>query len=590
VGGAQKGDCFVNIGRRVCYGFNYPKHRREGATYKADCVNYCVTSMTSNVIGGIQSMDGTSAKKAFIKAVVRPWKKLPFFFSPQYAGNTDPKTKLEFDIYGEKITAKKGSIVNIDTGLESEINWADSANRNWYDGDKLHFLHNDEVGKTTLEDVSARHDVQKKCLAQGNGVYIHGLEINTSTVGEMTEKGGANFFRLCSNSHFEKRNKIGQTQSGLFNMFIPAYDGLEGFIDKYGNSIVDDPDEEDIARWPNPIRDSNGVLIGAKRYLDETLEEILLREDEKSIQEYEEEVRLHPRSFKECFITAGSGSGLNMKKIIRRYRELKFDKSLTKRGNFVWRNGERDTQVIWIDDSIDGRWIISLELSETEANQKLRIKIDDNGKVKRVWRPLKPWKFTAGADPYKFRKTEGRRVSSGAGSVFFERDKTIDPDDKPVERWQTYRNVCTYKNRPFDPDSYGEDMLMMCVYYGAMMFTEVNVPLIWDYFVRRGYDGYLKYGKDPNGKMRKTPGFTMRGAYPQKVMQLHQNYIENFIELERHIEILEEARRVKGVEDLTNRDLFVAVGASYLGSESDYRDYFNPDGKEDKGFDISGYF
>jgi hypothetical protein len=586
---AQKGDFYLDLKRRICYGINYPKHRREGATYRADEILLAVLSLLENSHGGIQSMDGDSAGKAFSKAVVKPWRKLPFFFSPSYAGSTDPKTKLEFDMPSKKIGGK-GSIVNIATGLESEITWANSANRSWYDGDKLKVLHNDEVGKTLLEDVNARWDVQKKCLAQGNGVFIHGLAINTSTVGEMSEAGGKAFYRLCSHSHYEKRNKIGQTQSGLFNMFIPAHDGLEGFIDMFGESIIEDPNENEKHNWALPIRDSNSKLIGAKRYLNEVIEEILLREDEESIKEYEEEVRLHPTSFSQCFITAGSGSGLNMKKIVKRMKELMFDKTITKRGNFQWENGEPDTRVIWHDDPVNGRWIISMQLSDNESNQRISEIIQDvDGKDKKVFRPLKPYIFTAGADPFLFRKTEGKRLSNGGGSVFMERDETVDPPGKPIHEWKTYRTVCTYSNRPFDPDSYAEDMLMMCVYYGAMMFPEINIPLVWNYFVRRDYDGYLKYSRDLSGVWKKTPGFYNKGAFPQKIMQLHQDYIENFVDLERHIEVLEQAKSIKGVEALTDYDLFVAVGASYIGAETSYASLFEGILQDDTS-DISDFF
>jgi len=30
----------IDYGRRTCLGFNYPKHRREGATYKGSLINY----------------------------------------------------------------------------------------------------------------------------------------------------------------------------------------------------------------------------------------------------------------------------------------------------------------------------------------------------------------------------------------------------------------------------------------------------------------------------------------------------------------------------------------------------------------------
>lgn len=589
---AQKGDFFVDLGRRVCYGFNYPKHRREGATYKADHILFAIVSSQYKAHGGIQSMDKESAKKAFTKAVVKPWKKLPFFFSPEFAGSTDPKSVLELDMPATR--SSSGSNVNIDTGLESMIDFATTVSRQFYDGDKLKGLHNDECGKTKLENVNERWAVQKKCLAQGNGISIHGLAMNTSTVGEMSEQGGDAYFRLCENSHYDKRNITGQTQSGLFNLFIPAYDGLENFIDIFGESIIEDPTEKDIWRWENPVRDTDGNLIGAKRYLNDQLISILLRKDEDSIKEYEEEIRLHPTSYSQCFQTAGSGSGLNIKKLAQREQTLKFDRTMTKRGNFMWANNEKDTRVIWVDDPIDGRWNISLELPDNQSNIRVFETVSDPqkpGEFKDVWRPGIPWKFTAGADPFKFNKTEGKRISNGGGNVFFERDRSIDPDGKPISEWQTYRNVCTYSFRPSHKDLYSEDMLMMCIYYGAMMYPEINIPTVWDYFELRGYGGYLKYARTPDGKFRNTPGFNAKGAMQNKIMQLHQDYIENYLILERHIEIVREQMKIKGIEDITNYDLFTAVGASFLGSEIDYRNIYGDDmGDENKGPDISDFF
>ena len=583
----EKGHFIVNIGRRTCYGVNYFKHRRGGGTYTAGVINYCIISILENAKGGIQSMDGDTAKIAFDKAIVKPWRKVPFFFKPRYSGSTKALKKLEFDIPSTRIGGK-GSIVNIETGLESQINYAESAGRGAYNGWKLYFLNNDEFGQTKLEDVEARHRVQKKCLATGNGANIFGLEFNTSTIGEMSKEGGQTAYKLAKFSMWGERNSTGQTESGLFNLFIPTYEGLEGFIDIFGNSIVEDPPERDAWKWKNPMRDSTGKLMGSKRYIEDRLDKLLLRDDSDSIIAYEEEKRMFPTSFSECFITAGSGSGFNLKKIVRRMKELRFDKSATRKGNFKWENGVKDSRVVWEDDDINGRFIISLVLDDSQSNQRIRTQgknlYDDDVEV---WMPLKPWKFTASADPYEFLKTRSNRASDGAGSVFIERDMLIDPDDKPVAQWETYRVVCTYSQRLPNPDEYAEDMLVMSIYYGAMMYPEINLSLIWKHFVKRGYSGYLKYERDVNGVWKKTPGFFNRGEVPQRIMQLTQNYIDHFISLVRHIEVLEQWKNIKGVEELTHYDLLVSVGGMLMGSETDYGQFFDKEEKEDDGIDIS---
>ena len=210
-----------------------------------------------------------------------------------------------------------------------------------------------------------------------------------------------------------------------------------------------------------------------------------------------------------------------------------------------------------------------------------------DGKLVDVWCPSRPELFTASGDPYAFLKTEHNRTSKGGGNVFMERDETIDPDYKPISEWETFRNVCTYLHRLTDPDDYAEDMLMMCVWWGAMMFPEINVPLIWDHFRRRNYHGYLKYENLPNGGYKKTPGFFAKGAYQQRIFQKHQQYIEQHGMRERHMEILLECKSIKGIEDLTNYDLFTAVGGSYIGAESDYGRRFAAIANQN--YDISGY-
>jgi len=74
-----------DLGRRICLGFNYPKHRREGATFKGECINYELVSRYPNVHGGIQSLDNDSGKKVFQDKLISPWQKLPFFFKPFYS-------------------------------------------------------------------------------------------------------------------------------------------------------------------------------------------------------------------------------------------------------------------------------------------------------------------------------------------------------------------------------------------------------------------------------------------------------------------------------------------------------------------------
>ena len=48
------------------------------------------------------------------------------------------------------------------------------------------------------------------------------------------DKGGRNFKKLYDSSDVTKRNRNGQTRSGLYSLFIPMEWNYEGYIDSYG--------------------------------------------------------------------------------------------------------------------------------------------------------------------------------------------------------------------------------------------------------------------------------------------------------------------------------------------------------------------
>ncbi len=192
--------------------------------------------------------------------------------------------------------------------------------------------------------------------------------------------------------------------------------------------------------------------------------------------------------------------------------------------------------------------------------------------------------FTASGDPFKFNNVEGKRLSNAAASIFWERDESLDPDDKPIHLWESYRTVATFVGRPLTKKAFSEKFLMACIYWGAEMYPEIDIPCLWDDTIEWGYWGYLKYGYDNLGKKKKTPGFSARGSQQHMMTETH-DYIEMHCERIRHIEVLEEYRLIKSINDLTNRDLFVAVSGSYMGSR-----HRVPDFKVKKKVDVSSYF
>lgn len=555
----------VDTGFRVFYGVNYPKHRREGATYRAELIGYELVSRTENAWMGIQSMNDTSARKAFTKHLVAPWRKLPFFFKPNYEGSTSPKKELSFDAVATRISSR-GALISGGEGLGSLINYG-AADKGEYDGDKLYYHHDDEVGKLKPpNNCWERHQVVKECLTIGGNII--GLTVKTSTVGEMEKGGGKIFEHQCKMSMYHQRNENGQTRSGLVNIFMPAHDGLEGFIDRYGYSVIDEPTKEQA--------EYIGRKIGARKYLENKRQGY---KDAGDIEGLSEEVRLYPMNWRECFRPRARQSGFNLTNIENRMDQIRFtSEKLARVGNFEWNNKERDTFVVWKDTPL-GKFRVSQLLTEgKEANQKHWNNYEES------WVPGNTSYGCAGGDPFKFNRTEHNRRSDAAGAVIRKGKYEVQGGDLIKKR----RFVCTYSNRTRDKWEYAEDMLMMCVYYGVQMFPEINIDLLWDYFEQRGYARYLLHRWDPaKGQFRNTPGANTSEKIKQDIFTEYMTWIESEIDEEKHMEILEQCHTIGGPEEMTDFDLFTAGGYALLGTLSIYDEMQKI---EDEKSDVSRYF
>ena len=131
----EAGRYVVDFGTRTLFGFNYPKHRREGATARGALINFDLVSTHKSVHGGIQSKDEKSAQQhVYLDKIIKPFKNknYPFFFKPLH--KTSFTTELVFDKI-MSISSNGGAAI-VETGLESMIKY-DSAGERQFDGDKL---------------------------------------------------------------------------------------------------------------------------------------------------------------------------------------------------------------------------------------------------------------------------------------------------------------------------------------------------------------------------------------------------------------------------------------------------------------------
>jgi len=129
-----------------CFGMVEITKRRQGKTFRGGVFLYEYVSRTRSTRSGIQSKTGADAKEVFRKAVIQPFKKLPHFFQPVYDQSKGLTPTSELRFYNTVVKGKKANQILDEEELESMIDWKNSEAIS-YDGQKIHRMLHDEVGK-----------------------------------------------------------------------------------------------------------------------------------------------------------------------------------------------------------------------------------------------------------------------------------------------------------------------------------------------------------------------------------------------------------------------------------------------------------
>jgi hypothetical protein len=223
-----------------CFGMCYLKIRRSGFSFMGASESVNLGTLAKDSRLGVLSKTGGDAKKLFVDKIVPIANNYPFFFKPIQDGMDKPKTELAFRVPASKITKKNMHEVMDDDmdGLDTTIDWKNTAD-NSYDGEKLKLLVHDESGKWEKpENILNNWRVTKTCLRLGSRIV--GKCMMGSTCNALN-KGGDNFKSLYVNSDPSNRNSNGQTKSGLYSLFVPMEWNFEGYINKFGWPVFDDP-------------------------------------------------------------------------------------------------------------------------------------------------------------------------------------------------------------------------------------------------------------------------------------------------------------------------------------------------------------
>ena len=490
------------------YGMCYLKNRRSGFSFMAssETVNLATTSKDSRF--GVLSKTGADAKKMFTDKIVPISINYPFFFKPIQDGMERPKTELSYKIPSKRLTRNSLKETGkeeekLGEGLDTTIDWKNTGD-NSYDGEKLQLLVHDESGKWERPDnILNNWRVTKTCLRLGAKIVGKCMMGSTSNA---LSKGGDNFKKLFYNSDVKNRNRNGQTASGLYSLFIPMEWGYEGFIDKYGYPVFDTPQEsiEGI--------DGEAIYTGVIEHWENEVDG--LKGDSDALNEY---YRQFPRSEKHAFRDETINSLFNLTKI---YEQIDFNEEMTAKGHvvqgtFSWKNGIKDTEVVWIPTK-NGRFKVSW-LPKNNFQNNI---IHKNG----IKYPGNDGLGAFGCDSYDISGTVGGGGSNGSlhGLTTF----SMTPDVP------TTKFFLEYIARPQTAETFFEEVLMALVFYGMPILAENNKPRLLYHLKRRGYRGFSMNRPDKLiGNLSKTE--LELGGIPntsEDIKQAHAAAIESYIE------------------------------------------------------------
>ena len=427
-----------------CFGIVYATKRREGKTGKSGVFAYDAPSRMTQRNAGIQSKTEKDAKvTVFRDALIRGFDKLPDFFRPNYDSSRGrrPVSKLEF----VKKYDNKATDVADDGELGGWIEWRSSV-ETAFDSTKLYRYVGDEIFKTANVDVRERHNIVRPCIMD-DGKPI-GFMLYTSTV-EHIEGSLEVYKKFWWDSNQNERSAVtGRTKTGLYKYFLSAAEARNRDI--YGNC--------DIDRNEQIIQDERMDLIDDP-------------------EEYDSLVRKEPLSETEMFRVSADTSAFNSVILNNRLDWLSWqkEKSLYEKGDFVWKDGKRDTEVVWSPNQ-KGRFRVRFLFPEKD----LRNAVKKEGS--RLY-PTNDTLFSIGIDPYDHKITVDKRRSNAAAYVFMKHNYNY-PD---FESSFIVEYIC----RPQSPSVFYEDMIKLCYFYGTSMLFEDNKQGIRTYFDDRGYSKFL---------------------------------------------------------------------------------------------------
>lgn len=504
-----------------CIGQFFVKSRRTGYTFEKlfRMLNEFTSTKQANF--GLTSKSDEDAKKAF-KKLSFAFLNLPFFFRPIVKNKEDSDVKLEFaKPQSSSALAKKSRDTTTEDYLNSTFDY-EPTKEDAYDGQAMYRYLADEASKWKRGLNFIKHWGEVSPTMDEGGEIV-GKAFVGSTVAAKKD-GGENYLALFNDSQLKKRDAITKrTPSGLYPYFLPAHKNMADFTDKYGVCHEVIPEGQSFVNSKGIVKTLGSVqFLDAKRKAKKKSGDVA----------YNNELRAFPMTLDDAFRDESKGSLFNLTKIndqIAHNNSMDIEDTLV-RGNFSWKDGIKDTEVVWTP-SEKGRFLLAWIPPKELQNRWVEKNNTFGGRSKH---PLNEDLGCLGVDSYDIDSTAGSHLESTEnGSEYSGGSKGAIAGVTSFTMKNAPSNFffLQYLARPQSADVFFEDALMSAVFFGMPILIESNKARILYHFKNRGYRGFCltRFDKEMN---RLSPTEKLLGGIPSNsadVIQMHWTAIETYV-------------------------------------------------------------
>lgn len=443
------------------------KGRRQGATSLGFYWMWWICGRMPEKRGGSMSFDDPAAQKNFQGMFMRGFKAM----LPCFVRDFDSKAENFVRFVKPQEKAAKG-VIQKRQGLNSYCDFL-SNSINSYDSGRVSFLLPDETGKYHRININTYWSKVSPTLKTGRNKV--GFAYMPTTVNPK-EKGGENYRQFWNDADQNAINPETKLPYGLstphkvVRYFVPATEGYAGCIDKFGQSVVDDPSE--------PIMGNDGKMIteGARSVI---LKDRSLKQGEQLM----EHRRDFPLDTFDMFAFETGVCEFNEKMLMDQIRHLeeypvflrkcRLYREQVKKHNMFTNRDEVWDEIRFMDDDMGG-WLLF------EAPDKENM-YDHKGNLQ----ALNTHRYSIGVDTIK----SGFSIAGSTATIcVFKKSHIVEGEEKGLYP------VALYMGKPRLMNHLYEQVLMACMWYGAKVNFEIDAgTAYYDYFVAKDAQMLLEW-------------------------------------------------------------------------------------------------